>query len=139
MADTKVEVRGIRQLTSALKKMDGDLDKELKSAFRAIAETVSAAAAGKVPKQTGRAASSIKPRSSTRGASIAFGGTRAPYYPWLDFGGRVGKNKSISRPFIKEGRYVYPAIREEGDLIRAKTDEALERLARAAGFETKER
>lgn len=138
MTDTKVEVRGIRQLNSALKKMEGDLDKQLRAAFLSIAERVSSDAAGRVPKRTGRAASSIKPKASTRGASIAFGGSRAPYYPWLDFGGRVGIKKSVTRPFIKRGRYVYPAIEDDNQFIRDKTDEALERIARAAGFDTTE-
>jgi Bacteriophage HK97-gp10, putative tail-component len=134
--DVGVKVHGIADLQRALRDVDRDLPKELAAGLAEAAEIVASAAAPKVPRRTGAAAASIKVKKQQRAASLAVGGAKAEYTPWLDFGGRVGRGKSVSRPFIREGRYVYPTLREKDKEVRAKVDEVLERLARAAGFDT---
>jgi hypothetical protein len=47
----------------------------------------------------------------------------------------VGPNDSVRRPFITEGRYVYPAVRERRDEITELMSTGLGDLARAAGLE----
>lgn len=148
MADktVQVEVRGIRELATAFKKIDSDLPDEFKVAFLGIAERVVSKAQSGVPTISGRAAGSIKPRATTRGASVAFGGTAAPYFPWLDFGGTTGRGHgtggggSIMRPWLGrpngEGRYVYPAISSERDNTAAAAEKAVTDVAARAGFET---
>lgn len=133
----RVEVRGLRELSGAFRQIDVNLQRQLKTELMAVAQMVAGRAAAKVPKVSGAAAASITPRSSVRGAGIAFGGTRAPYYPWLDFGGRVGRRKSIYRDMIQGGRYVYPAIGESRDDIEEGVEEAVNKAAKAAGFETR--
>ena len=138
MADSlKVEVRGIRELSSAFKRVDAELPKELKAAFLRIAGSVTDVARGKVPVISGKAASSIKPRASARGASIAFGGTAAEYFPWLNFGGRVGRNQSIVRERVEPDRYIYATIIAKRGETEAAVDGAVKEVARQAGFETK--
>lgn len=139
MADKSVSVKftGLTAFRGALRQMDVGLAGEMKAGFGAIAENVAGAVRAKVPRRTGRAAGSIKARSTMTGGSIAAGGQAAPYYPWLDFGGRVGRNKSIYRPVIPDGRYLYPTIRSKrGEIIR-ESDAMIERLAKRAGFTTK--
>lgn len=148
MVDVKVEVRGIRELSAAFKKVDGDVAANLKSRFLDIAEAVASTARGKMPQISGAAAGSVKARSSARGASIAFGGTAAPYEPWLDFGGSVGRGHwpgkawsgAIKRDWegvpFGEGRYVYPAISEKREETAEAVDRAIEEAAKGAGFET---
>ena len=133
--DVKIQVRGLRELRNALTKVDAESKDRLKAAFRHIAEHVVSSAQGKVPRRTGAAAGSIKPRSTTTGAGLAFGGTAAPYFPWLDFGGRVGRQKHTTRPFIKTGRYIYPTIKEMSPEIIKLTDEAMKDAISSAGFE----
>lgn len=135
-SDVRVVTHGIPELQKALKALGNGAEKELKSEFKDIAEEVAEAVRPKVPKRSGRAASSVKGRGTSRGGSIAFGGSKAEYYPWLDFGGRVGRNRSIERPFVAEGRYVYPTIREKRDDLIRRTDDVIERLAKKAGFTT---
>lgn len=135
--DVKIQVKGGRELRAAFKQIDAALTQQLKEGFKAIAEMVAAEARGRVPKRTGTAAGSIKARGTTRGGAIAFGGSKAPYYPWLDFGGAVGRNRSIKRDFISEGRYVYPSIRDKRSEIIDRTDDLIEDIARKAGFETR--
>lgn len=139
MADksVRVEIRGGRELARAFKRLETGLDKELRAGFREIARTVAGRAASKVPRLTGRAAGSIKPRASQAGAGIAFGGSSAEYYPWLDFGGRVGRGKSLYRDLATGGRYVYPTIAESKDDIGRMADDVIREVARKADFETK--
>ena len=136
--EVKVTVRGIREVNSALKKISDETPKRLKAGLRDIAEHVVESIRTKVPFRTGKAKGSIKPRSSATGAKIAFGGTAAPYYPWLDFGGHVGRMKHTVRDFIPDGRYVYPTIKEEGKYIRESVDDLLRHVIESADLDTKE-
>jgi len=133
----EVTFRGLKEVGTAFRQVDRELPIELKLSFRAIVTKVIGHAQSRIPHITGRAAASLKPRATQKGAAIAFGGTAAPYYPWLDFGGRVGRNRSISRPFIKEGRYVYPTIRADREMIIKDVEDAVEHTAEKAGFETR--
>lgn len=129
-----IEVNGLRDLQSALRKIDKELPRELAAGLAEAAKIVADAARGKVPQRTGRAAASIKVRKQQRAASIAMGGAKASYMPWLDFGGKVGRNRSVHRPFIPGGRYVYPTLSDKNEEVVDKIDEVIERLAGRAGF-----
>ena len=144
-----IQVRGLREVQSAFRKVDKDIPKALRVEFRAIAEDVASSARAKVPHRTGKAAASIKPRASQRGAGIAFGGNAAPYFPWLDFGGTTGKGHrpgakdsgSVKRyPWMGtsgEWRYVYPTISEKSADIERAAEEAILSVAKAAQLEVK--
>jgi hypothetical protein len=63
------------------------------------------------------------------------GGSKAPYYPWLDFGGRVGRRHATVRPFLEHGRYIYNAyFRSRGEFEKA-LEGALVDVAERAGLE----
>jgi hypothetical protein len=135
----KIEVRGIRELQRAFKAIDAELPKELRQGFLGIAQRVAANASGRVPRVSGRAAGSIKPRASQRGAGIAFSdvGGSVPYFPWLNFGGRVGRNNSIERERVTPDRYIYTAIGAMKDETREAAEKAVTDAAHNAGFETR--
>lgn len=130
-----IEVAGLREFRAQLKAMDANLPKQIRVALNAAADLVISYARPKVPRRTGRAAASLKARSGQLEAKVAAGGRTAPYYPWLDFGGSVGVNKSVHRPFYREGRYVYVALREQNPKITEAMSVALTDLATAAGLE----
>jgi hypothetical protein len=152
--DAKVEVRGIRDLRKALKDVGDDAPKELRDGLAEAAEIVASAARLKVPHRSGDAAGSIKVRKQSAAAALAMGGNKAPYYGWLDFGGTVGKGRvaggakkraggatgghagSVKRPWMPEGRYIYPTLREKRKEVDDKVDQVLKTLAEKAGFET---
>lgn len=136
MDDASLKVTGLVDLQKALRQVDKDLPKELAAGLAEASEIVAGAARPRVPVRTGRAAASIKVRKQQRAASIAVGGAKAGYYPWLDFGGSVGRAKAIHRPFIPGGRYIYPALRDKDREVKAKVDEVLARMAVKAGFDT---
>lgn len=136
MADQTIQVKGIRDLQRALRDIDRDLAKQLGEGLAEVADIVAKTARPLVPVKTGRAASSMKVRKTQRAASLAVGGTKAPYFQWLEWGGRTGRNKSVVRPFIPIGRTIYPTVKEKDAEIKNKLDEVLRRLAIQAGFET---
>lgn len=118
----KIEVGGLAQLSRALKKIDAEAPKGLRMAFNTAADLLVEHVAPKIPVVSGRAKRSLKSRSTRTSARVSVGGKNARYFPWLDFGGegRV-KGRPSKRPFIREGRYVYPTLRE----IRPKIEQAL--------------
>lgn len=131
---TEYVLKGLTEFKAALRQIDNDLGGELRKSLNEVAQVVIDAARPKVPSRTGRARASMKPGSTQNAAQIKVGGTAAPYYPWLDFGGGVGRNKSIKRPFISKGRYVYPTADDKHDAIIDKLEEMLEQLTKKAGF-----
>jgi hypothetical protein len=130
-----IAVTGLRELARSLKKVDGEAAKQLRVVFNEAADLVVSTARPRIPRRTGRAAGSLKTRSTRTAVRVAFGGPRAPWYPWLDFGGRTGRRKSVVRPFLTRGRYIFPAYDERRDDILAAMQEGIERVARDAGLE----
>lgn len=130
-----VRVEGLAEFRRGLKAMDRDLPKALRLALNDAAEVIVDDARGGVPRRSGRAVGSVKARSTQTKARVSGGGSRAPYYPWLDFGGRVGRRKSVRRPFIEKGRYIYGAyFRRRGEFVD-RLEERLVEVARGAGIE----
>lgn len=102
-----IKIEGLNEFVRNLKKIDRDLPKMVRVAFNESADVVVADARPRVAKRSGRARGSVRSRSTQRFARVSGGGGRAPHYPWLDFGGRVGRRGTVRRPFLKEGRYIY--------------------------------
>jgi hypothetical protein len=130
-----IEVAGLKEFQKSIRAMDRDLGKEVRVVLNASGEIVVRNAKPKVPRRTGAAAESLKLRSSQREARVAAGGRRAPYYPWLDFGGSVGPGDSVHRPFRSEGRYIYPTVRERNAEIQQAMSDGLSSLATRAGLD----
>ncbi|MEV4212917.1 HK97 gp10 family phage protein [Micromonospora sp. NPDC049662] len=134
MAD-KIRVTGLREFQAQLRAMDAGLPKQLRLALNEAADEIIDYAGPRFPRRSGAAAASLKARSSQRVARIALGGRRAPYAPWLDFGGRVGPGRSVVRPYIRGGRYVYKGLEVRRDRVTEIMSAALTALARDAGLE----
>jgi len=87
-----------------------------------------------VPRRTGRAASSLRARSTRTQSRVAGGSARAPYYPWLDFGGRVGRRHAVRRPFLKDGRYLYKSFFDHRDEFEEVLESELQDIVRRSGL-----
>lgn len=136
MADA-IKIEGLNEFVRNLKTLDSNLPRAVRLAFNQAADVVVAAAQPGIPIRSGRAAGSVRARSTQTAARVVGGGGKAPYYPWLDFGGKVGRGKSVSRPFYKEGRYIYAAYfakRDSGEFEDVMT-KALLSVVRGAGIE----
>jgi hypothetical protein len=132
---SRIQITGIKEFQASLRKMDADLPKQLRIALNQASQVVIDKARPQVPSRSGAARGSLKVRSSQREARVAAGGRRAPYYPWLDFGGSVGRAKSVHRPFYTEGRFIYPSLRKNREEILDIMSQALTDLAKGAGLE----
>jgi hypothetical protein len=136
-----LEVHGLIEFQNALKRVEGGVDKEVRKALKAIAMGVVKRARGKMKNPGGNAAMSIKPKATDKFVNITAGGDRAPYFPWLDFGGTTGRGHgpggggAIVRPFIKEGRYIYPTIAESRDEIGETVTNVILDAAKRAGLD----
>lgn len=133
---TDVKIEGLKQFTKGLKSLDKDLGKAVRLSFNAAADLIVDDARPRVPKgPTGRARASVKAASTQTKARVKGGGNKAPHYPWLDFGGRVGKNRSIKRPFLKEGRYIYRSFYKNRHEFIDIMQRELIKVAKSAGIE----
>ena len=130
-----IKIEGLRELQKALKDADGESQKRLRIVFNEVAETIVQGARRRMPTKTGAAKSSVRATSGQREAKVSAGSKKAPYVPWLDYGGSVGRNKSVTRPFVKGGRYVYPTYHSNKDSIQKALVEQLTKLLREVGLD----
>ena len=145
MIGAKVQVRNLREITSAIKQANDGVPGNLRTYLLPVAEQVARAVAARVPHDTGAAAASVTARATQRGAGVSFGGARAPYFPWLDFGGSVGRGHvprkagsgSVKRAMPLGGRYVYPTIDEQRDVIEEGVMHAVLKSALDARLEVR--
>lgn len=132
-----IRIVGLKEFNRAVKKLDSDLPKLVRVALNKAADAVIDEARPDVPSRSGRAARSMRGQSTRTMVRVSAGGRRAPYYPWLDFGGRVGRRKATVRPFYTDGRFLYPAyfrLRDNGRFVDIMS-EALVDVATQAGLE----
>ena len=113
---SEIKVDGLKAFAASVRKLDKEAAKGLKPALNECSTFLIAKTRPKIPTRTGRA---------------------APYYPWLDFGGRTGRKKSVVRPFIKEGRYLYPTLGEHQAEFDKIMQRNLTKVAESAGLETR--
>jgi hypothetical protein len=130
-----IKIEGLAAFTRNLKKLDTDLPKALRMAFNGCADVVVNDARQSIPTKSGKAKASVKSRSTSTASRVVGGSNKVPYYPWLDFGGKVGKGGSVRRPFIKHGRYIYNAYFDNQKRYAELVEKSLLDVARQAGVE----
>ncbi len=134
-----IRVTGDRELRRALNRIDKGLGRRLKDELRdKVAEPIASRIRAKVPVQSGRWRDRIRAGATTRGAHVDWGRTYTqgstrltsiPYAAPVEFGGYPP-----GRPFIKDGRYVWPTAREHDPVLERATAEAYDTVVRMAGF-----
>lgn len=132
-----VHIEGLREFRQALRRVQADAPKQLRIAFNGVANIVVQGTKPQVPVRRGKAQGSVRARSTQEKARVVAGGKRVPYYPWLDFGGRVGRKNATVREYVKDGRYLYPTYRQLRDrgVIEEQLVRAIVRVARSVGWE----
>lgn len=129
-----IRVEGLVEFQRKLKALDGESQKQIRLVLNDAAELVVTKSRSLVPRRSGAAAASIKAQSTQRQGRVKGGSGRVPYYAWLDFGGSVGRNNSIKRPFYKDGRYIYKVFDANRDVVQQRMVAGLDRLIRKAGL-----
>ncbi len=132
-----IKVDGLAAFNKALRQIDKDAPKQLRLVGNKAADIVAGGARPRVARVSGRAQRSIKASSTRTLSRVKGGGPKQPYYPWLEFGGRVGKKRSIRRRFIKGGRYIYPAYAAKRAYIQSQLTIGLTRLVEQQGWDVK--
>lgn len=135
MAREVVRIEGMRELQSSLKALDDGSHKALREVLNQAATVVQKGALRRAPRVSGAFASTIKVASTQTSARVSEGGTKAPYGAWLDYGGKVGRGKSVVRPYIAGGRYLYPAFLAQQHNIGALLQARLNKLVKDSGLE----
>jgi hypothetical protein len=132
-----IKVEGLAEVNRALRKLDKDAPKGLRLANNEAADLLVSKTIPKIPRKSGAAAKSVRAQSTRTSARVSIGGPRAPYLPWLDFGGqgRIA-GRPAPRQFIKEGRYVFPTLEENQSQIGKALQDALGKVVADAGLET---
>ncbi|QJY51261.1 HK97 gp10 family phage protein (plasmid) [Pseudonocardia broussonetiae] len=129
-----MHIVGYRELIRGLRRVDSELPKLLRKATNDAAQIVVDEAVPLVPRLTGAASKSVRVASTQRAARVKAGGKKVPYFGFLEFGGSVGPKKTSKRPFIREGRYLWPAIiRRREDIIR-EMEKAVRQVSEGAGL-----
>ncbi len=132
-----IKVEGLREFQRALKQADGESQKKLRVILNDVSAVVVTGASRRVPRRSGRAAASLRAQSSQREARVIGGSKKVPYYGWLDFGGRIGRDKSQRRPFVQSGRYMWPAVAANRQSLEKALQKALIDLAEETGMEAR--
>lgn len=130
-----IRVEGLAQFNRALRLLDAEAPKGLRLAHNEAANIVVDAARPMMPRRTGRAQAAVKARSTRTATRVTAGSSRAPYVPWLDYGGegRI-KGRPAQREFKKGGRYVYPAFHANRNKVQQALERGLLQVVAAAGL-----
>lgn len=112
----KVKIRGLDGFQHELEVSERRLVEGVRSLMSELARETADDARDRAKRGqlTGRSMNSIR----TAGPVVR-AGDDVPWYGFADFGGRVGKKRSIIRTYIKGGRWLFPAVRDVGVIKRA--------------------
>jgi len=129
-----VQIDGLRELQKTLKTAPPGIKKLFNQEMKGVAAEITSAIKAQMPEDSGAAKRSVKPSYVGGWLAIRAGGSSAPYYPWLDFGGTLhaqgDRTNTQHRPFFKKGRWIYPTIERRRDAIHAKALDVVERWKR---------
>jgi hypothetical protein len=130
-----IKITGLAEFNRNLRKINNDLPKGLRLVFNEAGKIIVSWAVPEIPKDSGAAAGSVKAKSTRTSGRVSGGSAKVPYFAWLNFGGAVGRNNSVRREYVKEGRYLYPGYVSNEDKIQDLLERQLVDLVRDAGIE----
>lgn len=131
-----IDTKEVADLKARLGRSETALDAAVDDATKLIAHGVLTAARRKVPRgRSGNARASLRLVGSSGTQTITGGGQKAPYYAWLDFGGRTGIRNSVHRTYKRGGRYIFPGLVSQSAEIAQALDRAVDDALRAGGLD----
>lgn len=127
--DIEVTVAGLRELRRDLRRLEPEVDKELRLRIKAAAGKVAVEAAALAPRRTGALARSIRPYVSGARASIA---STLPYAPVVHWGGTI-RPRGVPITF-KRTEFISRAAARQADQLADEIGDGIEAAARRAGW-----
>ena len=115
MPNNAVEVRGARELAAGFGRVANEIDGEVRKLEHGAAVVVVPIARVLAPYRSGALVSAIR-IAGTLGNGIAFGGSRAPHGPVVNFGGTIPRAGTAARTRVRSQEHIYRAI-EVGEPI----------------------
>lgn len=135
MVPEPIKIQGLAEFRRQLRQVSPEAARELRQVHGEAADLVVGWARPRVPYRTGRAARSVRSTSTQTASKVTGGGARTPYYPWVDFGGRVGRRRSVVRSFLPGGRFIYPGYDARRDQVQDRLGEGVVRVVRSLGWD----
>ncbi|MBO0880549.1 MAG: hypothetical protein J2P17_09430 [Mycobacterium sp.] len=121
----EIEFIGLRTIRRDLKKLNADeFPQAMINAGLAVSEPLAGRVRTALPFESGDLQRTVRTARIRTGAALRVGTKRVPYAPWIEFGGTRRRPHISSRPFIRDGRYIFPAARQAGPeaVIRYATE-----------------
>jgi len=103
-------VKGVTELASGSRRLAGVIDDKARQRMVTAAEHTAGSVRGRVPRVSGRLASSVVSELAGDHAVLTMG-AGVPYAGWIEYGGARG------RPYVAQGRYVYPTALADEHLV----------------------
>jgi phage gpG-like protein len=114
VSDAGVHVDGLDDAVRDIARWADQLGGVIARVADPVAQRAAQVVRSKVPRLSGQLAGSVGVVDSADGAELVMGGPGVPYAAWIEFGGKRG------RPYIAEGRYLYPTAQDfEDDFVQA--------------------
>lgn len=137
MADSALKITGATEFRSKIKRVRDGLPKTMHDALNDAKDLFLSDVQPRIPRRTGRAAASLHVKVDLDRLHIEAGGSRAPYFGWLDFGGnRRGRGGGIARrPYRASGRYVLFYLQRDLPKVVDTVQDAVLESARHAGLQ----
>lgn len=121
---SSVEVVGAAEAMADIRRWADELVEVVAKAADPFAGHVADLVAGRVPHLTGQLAASVDTAGDDIGVEVSMGAGVA-YAGWIEFGGSRG------RPYVPEGRYLYPtALAAQDEFARVAGDAATDSAER---------
>lgn len=136
-----IRVDGLKEFGQNLKRIDNELPKAVRLAANEAANVIVDDVRPRIPlgpAAGGHARSSVKAKSTRTLGRVQAGSKKYPYFGWLEFGGRVGPNRSVRRPYRREGRYLWVSFARNYDTVHDRLIAELLAVARRGGVEVDE-
>ncbi|MGH3370687.1 MAG: HK97 gp10 family phage protein [Nocardioidaceae bacterium] len=136
-----VRVEGLSELRRALKELDTKAPTQIRKALNEGSKIVVDAARPTLPEISGNLAASLRPSSTQREGRVTMGRADVPYAGWVEFGGKITHaghdhigDHTLRRPFIKQGRYLFPAAERKTDEVIEVCDREISELIARTGL-----
>lgn len=134
----EAEIRGLKELQAALRKMDPELKKALNARLKELTGEIGAKAKQSLPfgpPSGGHLGTSIRPFVKSGAFGIRMGNNgKFAYAPWIEHGG-TRRKQGGTRPFIKNGRYLITAYEKARPTIIPMMVDAIEEAKKSAGLD----
>jgi phage gpG-like protein len=126
-----VEVKGLRELRSALKAIDPALPRAINSALREAVQPIATDARSEAPYRRGALRSSVRAGATAKGAFI---GARAAYAGVHEYGGTIRFLTRAGEIHIAAQPYLRPSIERGADGAIDRVGDAIDDLTARHGF-----